>query len=189
MKDRIPTYAGRVVLTPVSGNIYDMTMADEPTEVGTPLNKANLLTDATAAAIASEFGITPDTPNEALAAITAGSGKTELQSYVGTGTYGSSYKNTLTFAHEPKLVLILGHEQGGSHEIAGAGMTDTALLSWDNIKTASQANFRNLAPNTMSYMNAYTLSNDNKTITWYNTQNAQNQLNTQSCTYFVVSFY
>lgn len=40
--DRVPTYPGRVVLTPVSGknNTYDMTRADEPVVEGTPLNKA-----------------------------------------------------------------------------------------------------------------------------------------------------
>lgn len=51
MKDRIPTYPGRVQLTPVAGaeNTYDMVRADVPTEDGTPLNKATLLTDSTAA--------------------------------------------------------------------------------------------------------------------------------------------
>lgn len=53
MKDRTPTKPGRVQLVPVAGqtNIYDMSMADEPTEVGTALNKANLLSDASAAAV------------------------------------------------------------------------------------------------------------------------------------------
>jgi len=39
--DRIPTYPGRVKLTPVSGqeNIYDLVRADQPIEEGTPLNK------------------------------------------------------------------------------------------------------------------------------------------------------
>lgn len=51
MKDRIPLYPGRVKMTPVSGqaNTYDMVRADEPTQEGTPLNKATLLKDATAA--------------------------------------------------------------------------------------------------------------------------------------------
>lgn len=51
MKDRLPTYPGRVHLEPVAGetNVFDMTMADEPVEPGTALNKANLLSDATAA--------------------------------------------------------------------------------------------------------------------------------------------
>lgn len=40
--DRIPTYPGRVKLTPVdaSNNIYDLTRADQPIEEGTPINKA-----------------------------------------------------------------------------------------------------------------------------------------------------
>lgn len=41
-KDRVPTYPGRVVLTPVEGetNTFDLVRADEPTEAGTPLDKA-----------------------------------------------------------------------------------------------------------------------------------------------------
>lgn len=51
MQDRVPLYPGRVMLTPVPGqeNIFDMVRADSPTQEGTPLNKANLLKDATAA--------------------------------------------------------------------------------------------------------------------------------------------
>lgn len=58
MQDRIPTYPGRVTLTPVAGqaNTYDMVRADQPTQAGTPLNKATLLKDATAAL----FGLGPD---------------------------------------------------------------------------------------------------------------------------------
>lgn len=39
--DRVPTYPGRVILTPVAGqaNTYDMVRADEPVVEGTPLNK------------------------------------------------------------------------------------------------------------------------------------------------------
>ena len=40
--DRVPKYAGRVKLTPVSGqeNIFDMVRADAPTVEGTPIDKA-----------------------------------------------------------------------------------------------------------------------------------------------------
>ena len=40
--DRVPTYPGRVVLTPVSGqaNTFDMVRADSPRVAGTPLDKA-----------------------------------------------------------------------------------------------------------------------------------------------------
>nr|DAP69617.1 MAG TPA: hypothetical protein [Caudoviricetes sp.] len=66
MKDRVPTYPGRVKLTPVSGqaNTYDMVRADSPTQEGTPLNKDTLLKDTTAASL----GLTGDpTVDEAFA--------------------------------------------------------------------------------------------------------------------------
>ena len=68
MKDRIPKFPGRVMITPVSGqtNIYDMVRADEPEEAGTPMNKQTLLTDEAAA----DVGLDPDgdyTPNDAFA--------------------------------------------------------------------------------------------------------------------------
>lgn len=67
MTNRQPTYPGRVVLTPVIGaeNTYIMERADEPSVVGTPLNKSTLLTDATA----TQMGLSGDpTVNDALAA-------------------------------------------------------------------------------------------------------------------------
>lgn len=66
MKDRVPLYPGRVKLVPVSGqaNTYDMERADQPTQVGDPLNKNTLLKDATAAL----FGLSSDAvPDDALA--------------------------------------------------------------------------------------------------------------------------
>lgn len=62
MKDRVPRYPGRVKMTPVAGqaNTYDMVRADEPTQEGTPLNKANLLRDATAAMFGLSKTAVPD---------------------------------------------------------------------------------------------------------------------------------
>lgn len=80
MQDRVPLYPGRVTLTPVAGqaNTYDMTRADQPTQEGTPLNKATLLKDVTA----SILGL-PDTavPDDAFLALT-----------IGVGTYGYRVK-------------------------------------------------------------------------------------------------
>lgn len=91
MKDRVPLYPGRVKLEPVAGqeNIYDMTRADSPQQVGTKLNKANLLTDETAAKIWPDESERPadPTPNEALAALVRPE-KTAVGSYVGTGENG-----------------------------------------------------------------------------------------------------
>lgn len=52
MKDRVPANPGRVLITPEDGSAAfyaTMTRADNPTQEGDPLNKANLLKDATAA--------------------------------------------------------------------------------------------------------------------------------------------
>lgn len=62
MKNRSPTYPGRVTMTPVSGatNTYDMVRADVPIEEGTPLNKETLLQDSTAASLELGEDATPD---------------------------------------------------------------------------------------------------------------------------------
>lgn len=62
MQDREPTYPGRVTLTPVYGlaNTYDMERADRPLQEGTPLNKASLLKDATAALYGKTAEAVPD---------------------------------------------------------------------------------------------------------------------------------
>ena len=73
MKDRIPTYPGRVRMTPVQGqeNVYDMERADEPTQVGTPLNKETLLDNDTVNRL---NGADSMTPNEAFNAVIDESG-------------------------------------------------------------------------------------------------------------------
>lgn len=69
MKDRVSANPGRVKLTPEDGSpafYATMERADNPVEEGTPLNKANLLTDATA----SKFGLSATaTPNSVFSKI------------------------------------------------------------------------------------------------------------------------
>lgn len=117
MNDRVSNHPGRWLLTPVTGqsNVYDFTRADDPTVAGTALNKANLLTDATAAAIAALSGSTPDTPNEALAGLASvldtlgitNNAKIEITTYVGTGSGYTSPNvyHTLTFSIKPRFVI------------------------------------------------------------------------------------
>lgn len=79
----MPTYAGRVRLTPVQNqeNVYDLVRADEPIQEGTPLNKANLLTDETAQAM----GLTSDaTPNDAFSRL-----QTNINNKAPAYTYGT----------------------------------------------------------------------------------------------------
>lgn len=65
MRNRLPTYPGRVHLAPVEGqaNVFDLTRADQPQDPGTPLNKGTLLSDDVEALI---WGAAADrTPNDA----------------------------------------------------------------------------------------------------------------------------
>ena len=115
MKDRVSLHPGRVVLTPVPGqtNTYDMTMADQPTQVGDPPTKANLLSDATVAALnaflTSALPANPKVTDALKSLATVGLGKIAYGSYIGTGTYGSSNPCRLTFPFTPKILIITAY--------------------------------------------------------------------------------
>ena len=70
MKDRIPRNPGRMLVTPEAGGeayYVSLTRADNPEQEGTPLNRATLLSTATA----EKLGLDPEaaTPSDALAGV------------------------------------------------------------------------------------------------------------------------
>lgn len=171
MTDRIPTYPGRVKLTPVTGqtNVYDLDMADSPSVLGTALNKATLLTDATAAAIATLEGTTPDTVNEALNALAAAfspRARVETGSYVGTNTSGSGNPNSITLSFAPKLIIIAGNGLGVIE--AGGGFSFVSTYNSGEIQTL-------------------TATVSGKVISWYHSSSYIAQLNNSSFTYRYVA--
>lgn len=107
MIDRVPRYPGRVLITPESGSAYYATIerADQPTQAGTPLNKATLLSDATADLL--KLAADDPTVNEALAKLA--SSKTGLVSGTYTGTYtrsNTSQYRLIELDFTPSLVII-----------------------------------------------------------------------------------
>lgn len=96
MQDRVPLYPGRVTLTPVDGltNTYDMVRADEPTQEGTPLNKATFLKDSTASLIGLPNSALPDDALIALA--------------IGVGYYGFRIKVLLSNGEPAEGLKIEG---------------------------------------------------------------------------------
>lgn len=162
MKDRIPTYPGRVKLTQVSGNIYDLERADQPSEAGTPLNKATFLKDATA----TLFGLTSAAvPDDVLAAIASGFAKIETGSYTGTGVYGTSNKNSITFSITPKIVLIVA--------ASGTQMYTPYIFGGGAFSTGTKAT---------NYQQIVTVNR--KTMQWYSDGgNSGYQLNTSGVVY------
>lgn len=75
MTDRVPAYPGRVKVTKEDGSVEFVTLerADDPTQVGTPLNKKTFLTDTTGKALGLPPADDP-TVNDALLAIANGQG-------------------------------------------------------------------------------------------------------------------
>ena len=125
MIDRNAQYPGRVKLTPVSGqtNIYDMELADSPRQVGTPLNKATFLTDATAEKIRASTAeaTAPETVNEALSML-AGSGTIVLDGvYSSYGATHSAPTNGLSSAR-----YGLAGASVGNYALFAGGYTTSA---------------------------------------------------------------
>lgn len=188
MQDRVSLYPGRVKLEPVAGqaNTYDLTRADQPTQEGTPLSKANLLSDATAAAIKALLASQtedPATPNAALnilahavedvATVAAGKCSIENSTYTGTGTYGSANPVTLTFPQKPRLIIIFG-------------VSALTLIHDDNMEGYSPiiTYYNNTA-----VWRANNVSWSGATLSFYNTTDARSQANTSGTIYYVTAFY
>lgn len=93
-------------------------------QVGDALNKANLLSDATVAALnaflTSALPANPKVTDALKSLATVGLGKIAYGSYIGTGTYGASNPCRLTFSFLPKFVVVSrGREASTSKSVIG----------------------------------------------------------------------
>lgn len=149
---------------------------DGYTQLGTALNKANLLTDETASAL----DLTGDDPtvNDALAAIAAGWTRRQLVSYTGDGTYGAANPTSLTFDFAPTIVLFLTSVGSTGYQANDFAVGVTAILT----TTMTRHDF-------FKNGNYAAKSADGKTISWYasSTPYASNQLNTSGSDYYFLA--
>ena len=109
MQDRVSLYPGRVKLEPVAGqaNLYDLTRADQPTQEGTPLNKASFLKDYTCGLLGLSSAAVPD---DALLAL-----------LIGVGYYGYRVKVQYTDGTPAEGVTVSGISAlPGSSLVTGA---------------------------------------------------------------------
>lgn len=100
--------------------------------------------------------------------------KIETGSYTGTGTYGQSNPNTLTFGFEPKMIVIYANVNGVSVYISAIILTATPYFSKVGSGNSSEAN-------------KLTISNNGKTVSWFNTDSSTYQLNSSSSVYEYVA--
>lgn len=177
MTDRQPApgQAGRVLITPEDQSVAPfyatIEMADNPIDPGTPINKATLLQDTTAAL----FGQGADaTPNGIFSDIYNMLGERLIlytTSYTGTGEVGQSHPNSITFPYPPKFVLIND----------GRGYLDYGSFKWFPGNTSVSIGASSVFTNTVSL--------SGNTLSWYNSNvssdDAANQLNAQGVEYLV----
>lgn len=211
MRDRVPRYPGRVTLTPVAGqeNTYDMARADDPTEAGTPLNTANLLTAATANAIFNDSA--DHTVNETLLELATlirpiayggtgasdaagartnlgitpaniGAARIQIVSYVGTGTRGQGNPTSVTFNFEPKFLWV---SNSGGRALETFGYTNQSSYYLYNAMIAMRG-----ATGTTVWIggpeNEYFTWNGN-TVSWYSNTSSASQFNASGETYYALA--
>ena len=106
MNNRMSKYPGRTLITPENGMApfyATLTRADEPTQVGDPLNKNTFLKDATAALFGLDGAAVPD---DVLRVISSGFSRIAVGTVTGSFTAGEDSPNSITFPFKPKLVYV-----------------------------------------------------------------------------------
>ena len=215
MQDRISNHPNRWVLTPVTGetDTYDFTRADDPTQVGTPLNKATFLPDAVATALETATGVSgialPADALNAIATFISGFGDisksvyVETGSYVGTGIISSLssqsgnnvyIKNiasapSLTFSFNPRFLFIKRHI-ASSYKYYNSGTStllfDPTIEGSENITGTNGLLW--IYPFTNIGSRGFILNGN--TIKWFyasSTSSAADLLNTSSATYYYLA--
>ncbi len=179
MKDRIPVKPNRYAVYDDDHNFirYEYhERADEPTQVGDALNKANLLPDDVAVALGLDPANNPQV-KDALLKVKDASDLAETKavietgSYTGTGTYGISNPTSFTFANVvPEFVYIM---------LKDAPTYNTALMHISG--GGGTVNASNPAQQFLR------VSIVGKKISWYTSNaDAQNQLNSNNGVYHII---
>lgn len=139
MQDRVPLYPGRVTLTPVSGqaNTFDLLRADQPTQEGTPINKATLLKDATAALFGLPNTAVPDDALHLLSRFQSGLGNEYIWAkYTQSISYGdnltTSRVNILSYGSSSKAQYSTNAKIEGKSVV----MVDPIEITYDQIKSS-----------------------------------------------------
>ena len=109
MQDRVPLYPGRVTLTPVAGqeNTFDMARADQPTQEGTPLNKAALLKDTTAAKFGKDANAVPDEVLDVLSKSVLNDAYKTVDVYAGQNWEKGSASGSVTSVNVYQLIQFV----------------------------------------------------------------------------------
>ena len=204
MEDRTPTpgQEGRVLITPENGSspfYAKVEMADNPTQAGTPLNKATLLKDATAALYGLDNTAVVDDAFEKIKELIdsntdLANSKVQMQtgSYIGSGTSGASNPTILTFGFAPTILMLFNDDGKPALGTYGNWTTPAYVPAIGN-PTLLTTEYQEPALFVSQYFNNYysyisaKKSADGKTVYWYNTDDAGVQFNYRGTTYYYIA--
>ena len=102
-------------------------------------------------------------------------------SYVGTGTYGESNPNTLTFDFAPKLLWFVAYYTPSTNQVSQ--FISCYILSSDAL-TTTMSKYQFTGNNSHADYSYASKSSDGKTFSWYNTEGYDQQFNTQGIKYY-----
>src|SRR5574344_1061140 len=150
MNDRTPTKPGRVLITPESGVPYYavLTMADEPTQEGTPPTKANLLSDATAAKLGGVA--TPNAAFDLLSRFHAGLGneyvweKYTTEFFLGAGTVSTD--SSVCSVGDNRTTIQIADTAEDLYNKAGTYVSST----WYNLGVTNNTGFASTVKNKLA---------------------------------------
>lgn len=109
--------------------------------------------------------------------------RVQVVSYVGTGTYGGDNPISLTFDFAPKYVRQIGYKSASA--VISEGVQNFNYGIPIGLLSESFADYVGFGDRSYSYGKK---SHDGKTITWYNTRNADSAMNRSGTTYYVIAF-
>lgn len=191
MVDRAPTKPNRYAVYDENHNFirYEYhERADEPTQVGDALNKANLLPDD----VASALGLTGNPQvKDALEKIkTLIDGNTTLAnskakiatgSYAGTGMYGSDNPCSIVSNFDVKTMLIWGYTSSNLFTNGGNSFPLLPIWALTSVYKAIQ-----IAGDGSTNVNYIYFKKVGNTIYWYSTDSASLQRNQSGFTYHIL---
>lgn len=119
--------------------------------------------------------------------ISASKAEIETGTYIGTGTYGSANKNSITFSKAPKLVYLAPKD---GYYYDGNQATSTIFIAGGaSISGGMAYSYLNISENGVCNPIVVNWANDNKEMYWYSNINQYHQLNSKDTEYTWVAFY
>lgn len=112
--------------------------------------------------------------------LASGKGHCTAGSYAGTGTYGSTNPNSLTFDFVPQLLFILS-------TAATAGRMSIIIPGRRSFSIKGDDNTDSTAAYAAGQVWRMTTSISDKTVSWYTALGAAAQMNTNGNTYYYVA--